>query len=325
MTHFDVFNGDADGICALHQLRLVHPLTSTLVTGVKRDTQLIDRLPAVANDCVTALDIGLKQNFQAVVKLLSAGVRFDWIDHHYPGEIPLDPAFRSQIDMAPDVCTSILVDRRIGGVHRPWTIAAAFGDGLSQTAYALANELRLSSDQTARLQRLGEVLNYNAYGETLADLWCDPATLYAELHTFIDPWKFCTESAQLAYIETGFEADILNAESVKPMVERAGCVVWLLPDQPWSRRVSGILASRLARSQPYRAHALITHASDGGHFRISVRIPEIGRTSVATRLNADSFCRQFPGGGGRATAAGINELPTGDLEKFVSAFSDEFS
>ncbi len=32
-----MFNGDADGICALHQLRLRKPLRSLLITGVKRD------------------------------------------------------------------------------------------------------------------------------------------------------------------------------------------------------------------------------------------------------------------------------------------------
>ena len=38
---YDVFNGDADGICALIQLRLVEPRPdATLVTGVKRDIQL---------------------------------------------------------------------------------------------------------------------------------------------------------------------------------------------------------------------------------------------------------------------------------------------
>ena len=34
--HIDVFNGDADGICALIQLRLVSPMAAHLVTGVKR-------------------------------------------------------------------------------------------------------------------------------------------------------------------------------------------------------------------------------------------------------------------------------------------------
>ena len=43
MTHFDVFNGDADGLCALHQLRLAAPLESDLVSGPKRDIGLLAR------------------------------------------------------------------------------------------------------------------------------------------------------------------------------------------------------------------------------------------------------------------------------------------
>ena len=41
MTHFDVFNGDADGICALVQLRLATPIESVLITGAKREIALL--------------------------------------------------------------------------------------------------------------------------------------------------------------------------------------------------------------------------------------------------------------------------------------------
>lgn len=42
---YDVFNGDADGICALHQLRLARPRPEAqLVTGVKRDIRLLRHL-----------------------------------------------------------------------------------------------------------------------------------------------------------------------------------------------------------------------------------------------------------------------------------------
>ena len=44
MLYIDVFNGDADGVCALHQLRLHNPQESRLVTGVKRDTLLLKRI-----------------------------------------------------------------------------------------------------------------------------------------------------------------------------------------------------------------------------------------------------------------------------------------
>jgi len=38
--HYDVFNGDADGVCSLVWLRLSNPKNSKLITGVKRDTSL---------------------------------------------------------------------------------------------------------------------------------------------------------------------------------------------------------------------------------------------------------------------------------------------
>jgi len=50
MRDFDVFNGDADGICALHQLRLAEPRAADLITGVKRDIALLKRVPAGAGD-----------------------------------------------------------------------------------------------------------------------------------------------------------------------------------------------------------------------------------------------------------------------------------
>ena len=59
MTHFDVFNGDADGLCALQQLRLAAPRSTVLVPGVKRDIALLQRVPAGPGDSVTALDIAL--------------------------------------------------------------------------------------------------------------------------------------------------------------------------------------------------------------------------------------------------------------------------
>ena len=97
MSHFDVFNGDADGICALHQLRLALPLASTLVTGVKRDIQLLERVPAQAGDSVTVLDISLDRNRQALLDLLGRGVEVEYFDHHFSGPVPraivrLEPA-----------------------------------------------------------------------------------------------------------------------------------------------------------------------------------------------------------------------------------------
>ena len=62
MKHFDVFNGDADGLCALTQLRNARPLETELVTGVKRDINLLDRVQAEPGSQVTVLDVSLDKN-----------------------------------------------------------------------------------------------------------------------------------------------------------------------------------------------------------------------------------------------------------------------
>ena len=57
MTVYDVFNGDADGICALLQLRQAEPIQSQLITGVKRDIKLLAKVDAVQGDQVNVLDV----------------------------------------------------------------------------------------------------------------------------------------------------------------------------------------------------------------------------------------------------------------------------
>ncbi|MFA0231677.1 DHH family phosphoesterase, partial [Vibrio sp. 10N.261.45.A7] len=60
--HYDVFNGDADGIIALLQLRFAEPKESTLITGVKRDIQLLKQVDIDQAESVTALDISMEKN-----------------------------------------------------------------------------------------------------------------------------------------------------------------------------------------------------------------------------------------------------------------------
>ena len=73
MKYIDVFNGDADGICALHQLRLANPVDSTLVTGVKRDISLLKQVKPEGGDRVTVLDISLDKNRDDLVRVLDEG------------------------------------------------------------------------------------------------------------------------------------------------------------------------------------------------------------------------------------------------------------
>ena len=69
MANFDVFNGDADGIISLVQLRLASPLHSTLITGYKRDINLLSRVDAGINDNVVALDISMRSNKKDLIRI----------------------------------------------------------------------------------------------------------------------------------------------------------------------------------------------------------------------------------------------------------------
>ena len=100
MTHYDIFNGDADGICALHQLRLAEPRESTLITGVKRDINLVKRVRESAGDSATILDISLDKNRDDLVRLLDAKMDVLYFDHHFAGDIPDSEHLNANIDLS---------------------------------------------------------------------------------------------------------------------------------------------------------------------------------------------------------------------------------
>lgn len=310
---YDAFNGDADGICALHQLRLAEPIDSTLITGVKRDIGLLKQIDAVAGDEITALDIAVEKNAAALAAFLERGVKVRWFDHHNPGELPVHPNFHASIDTAADVCTSLLVDRHLNGKHRIWAVTAAFGDNLHAAARAAAGPLALSDAQLDQLRELGECINYNGYGDSLADLHFHPAELYRLLHPYSDPFAFMRESAAFKTLSEGYAADMANARASQPFEARAGGAVFVLPDAAWARRVSGVYANDLATAHPDRAHALVTR-SPKGHYVVSVRAP------LNNKSGADELCKRFETGGGRKAAAGINVLPEERIPDFVAAF-----
>lgn len=317
MSRYDVFNGDADGLCSMHQLRLADPVEAQLITGIKRDVRLLDRVQAVAGDQVTVLDISLDSNRSALMRLLEAGTSVEYFDHHYAGDIPEHPNFVAYIDVSADVCTSILVDRYLNGLYRLWAIVAAFGDNVSQSARTLAVQAGLAESQIKEMARLGEYLNYNSYGDSLEDLHFHPAELYRELEPYPDPFIFIAESPAFTELAAGFRDDIAMVDSLRPLFEDVHHAAYLLPDASWARRISGILANRLANNSPLRAHAVIT-PSRSGDYTISVRAP------LANPEGADTLCMSFETGGGRKAAAGINKLPKDALDTFLGSFAKQF-
>ena len=318
MSDYDVFNGDADGICALHQLRLVHPHAATLITGVKREIQLLERITPKQNSFVTVLDVSLDANRAGLERLLAQGCRVQYFDHHNPGEGLTHPALEAHIDTSADVCTSILVNRHLGGKNLPWAVAAAFGDNLIEPATRLAEPLHLDAGSLEALRTLGELLNYNSYGETVADLHFHPADLYRSLAPYADPLEWFRDATEAAILREGFADDLRQAREVSPQLDEAAGRVYMLPDAPWARRVIGVFANRLAQEQPSKATSLIVEKSDGT-LTVSVRAP------VERPHGADLLCRQFPTGGGRVGAAGINALPVSELPYFLDAFRKQFA
>lgn len=314
----DVFNGDADGICALHQLRVADPADSQLVTGPKRDISLLKRVEAGAGDRVTVLDVALSKNREALDRLLAAGAQVRYFDHHQPGDIPEHPNFEAHIDTDAAVCTSLLVNRHLQGRHLPWAVAAAFGDNLADSARAAAAPLGLSDAQLAALQSLGECLNYNGYGETLDDLFFDPAELYRQVRPYADPFAFIAEAPAYRTLQSGYMEDMARAVALAAAENRPGGRVFVLPAEKWARRISGVFGNRLAVESPQQAHAVLT-AKPGGGYVVSVRAP------LATRAGADVLCSQFDTGGGRKAAAGINHLPDAEFGRFLALFYQTFA
>jgi hypothetical protein len=317
MAHFDCFNGDADGICALQQLRLAEPRDSTLVTGVKRDIALLARVSAGAGDSVVVLDVSLDKNRADLDRLLDAGARVTFFDHHFPGEIPVHPRFDCHVETVPDKGTSLLVDEHLGGRHRAWALVGTFGDNFDAAARRAALPLGLAEADLMRLRDLGIYLNYNGYGESVADLHFAPDALYRRLRPYRDPLAFCAEDPAFEALRGGYEDDMARARAVAPAVESECHGLYVLPAEPWARRASGVWANALAQGAPGRAHALLTRLPGGG-FVVSVRAP-LGRPE-----GADQLCRQFPSGGGRKAAAGINDLPDAEYDRFAAAFLAAF-
>lgn len=314
MTDFDVFNGDADGICALTQLRLAEPRESILITGVKRDIDLLKKVEANRGDRITVLDVSLDKNREDLLRLLGNGAEVFYVDHHFPGEIPEAPGFTSLINEAPEICTSLLVNSHLNGAFAPWAVVGAFGDNLDKSALALASSLALDEVQLEQLKNLGIYINYNGYGPTLEDLHFHPDQLFRLVSAYANPLDFISDGREhFERLETGYHTDMASAANLPPEKVSSKTAVFILPDQAWARRVSGVFSNDLTNQHPERAHAVLTEKSNGNYL-VSVRAP------LNNRRGAAELCRSFPTGGGREAAAGINDLPADQLNAFIDAF-----
>lgn len=316
--HFDVFNGDADGILALVQLRLAEPKESTLITGVKRDISLLKQVDKNQATSVTVLDISMEKNIEALNNLLAANIPVSYTDHHRAGDIPSSALLTANIDTDANTCTSLLVNQQLDGKFANWAIAAAFGDNMTASAVALAESVGLTQAQQEKLKAFGIYVNYNGYGRTVDDLHYKPDALFQLLVQHADPLTLVEQQDSVfARLEKAYQADMALAESAKVLADNDICKVVELADEAWARRVSGVFGNELANRSPNKAHAVVTQNVDGT-YTISLRAP------LNNKQGASDVCVQFPTGGGRAGAAGINNLPADQLDLFIATLSDYY-
>lgn len=317
--HYDVFNGDADGIIALLQLRLAEPKSSTLITGVKRDIQLLDKVPAQAGDSVTALDISMEKNLPALEALLAKQVSVFYADHHKSGVIPQSEQLQAHIDLDANTCTALIIDQLLAGKYHTWAITAAYGDNLIAKADQLADTAGLNEEQKSQLKELGTLINYNGYGEVIDDLHFDPAVLFNELLAYDDPFAVIADhDSPYSLLKNAYQQDMQHALATEAKYQSAVVGVFELPNQAASRRISGVYGNWLANQSPDSAHAVLTENSNGT-YTVSLRAP------LNNKQGAGDICGQFVSGGGRAAAAGINALPKEELAKLIEVIEQYYA
>jgi hypothetical protein len=321
MANYDLFNGDADGICALIQLRLAQPKESTLITGIKRDIKLLKNLTEQVElqqgDEVVVLDVSMAKNIKYLNESLNAGASVFYADHHQMGDKPEHENLDAHVNTASNTCTALIVSAylkdQLKKESHAWSIVAAFGDNITIVAEALCNKAGYNEEQIKQLRTLGICMNYNGYGADISDLFYHPAELYKIAVEYASPFEFIENEAEVFHtLSNGYENDMAKALKTEPSHKAEKAAMYILPNEKWARRVSGVLGNELANQYPDRAHAILTERLMGVNdpngdeeitYQVSIRAPK-------NNLNgADLIAEKF-GGGGRKGAAGIDILPS---------------
>ncbi len=314
-----VFNGDADGLISQHLQELDGIAPTLRITGLKREIVLLDRLPGLETANIHVFDISLDVNRSVLMNLLEKpGIQVTWFDHHEPGILPVSPRLNFPIFNARGTCTALLVHASLPKSDPRWAAMAAFGDNVPEAAEALLRSRGTGEKEASLLREAGELLNYNAYGEDAEDVLFHPARIAERLAPFRAPMEFIRESGLFEPLQEQFREDVAQAQNISPHHERDAARMYLLPAQPWARRLGATLANRIALENSDRAVAFL-HPLRDGSYRVSIRAPRAGRRGAAA---ASDLAREFPGGGGRALAAGINRLEAGDISAFERRFFD---
>ena len=321
---FFLFNGDADGIISQHIAELSGLQADKRITGLKREIALLQRVSDDEPRDLYVFDINLETNRDALERLLlNPEIRIFWYDHHEPGLIPTHINLKTRIQNTRGTCTALLAHAAFPGADPRWAAMAAFGDNIPGAALALLAPLGLDPAAIETLRESGELINYNAHGETPADVLFQPLEVAERMSAFIDPLAFLHESGLIEPLRQQMREDEEKLVGLRPEGapegKNRGAQLFQLPAEPWARRLGSTFASRLALAEPGRAVATMQALHDGS-WQVSIRAPR----SRPEAANASTLALEFPTGGGRALAAGINRLPANQAEAFSRRFFETY-
>jgi hypothetical protein len=184
------------------------------------------------------------------------------------------------------------------------------------SASQLAKSIGLSNEQQNQLNELGTYINYNGYGQQVSDLHFHPAKLFELLSHYPDPYVLIAEPESIfSELKMAYLADMKKAQAAETLIDNDLVNTILLDDESWARRISGVFGNMLANEAPDKAHIIVTlnqvNEDRQASYTVSLRAP------LNNKQGAGDICAQFPTGGGRAAAAGINVLPKEHLAEFI--------
>lgn len=340
-----VFNGDADGIIAQHLLKLKLGSPDIRITGYKRDIQLLKKIPLLDAAQIHVLDISLKQNLEFLPRLLNIGgdqsepgangnISVTWYDHHEAG-IGFDhPHLLLHIEEAAETCTTVIVNAVLKHPFSYWAAMAAYGDNIPNTGDAILRTMKITESEKLQLKKAGILLNYNAYGEEPGDVLFEPLAIANRLdlmsaHSISSgALEFSLDLGIFGPLEAQFLKDEAEFQNLKPMDHSPFSKVYLVPSQAWARRFSATWANALILKNPTLALAIMHQRADDSYV-VSIRAPRGAGTASEKKMgmeekSAAALAGEFPTGGGRKLAAGINRLANADLQKFIQRFRTYF-
>ena len=111
-------------------------------------------------------------------------------------------------------------------------------------------------------------------------------------------WILLQTEPAFPLLKQGYAADMALAQALAPEWETPAGSVTILPDQPWSRRVSGVFGNHLARAEPALAHAVLTRKAQwrlSGQRARPARKPDAVPTNCAASSRAAAGARPPPG------------------------------